>query len=100
LYATNTFSYFSASIVRVHERQERQQKADAEGKKSLFLLIGLTASLAMTLVFYRAKVIRKRPPEDLGTMAYAMDEDGDRHHNQTGRNLRTASSQSQRHRQR
>ncbi|MGB1089219.1 MAG: energy transducer TonB [Schleiferiaceae bacterium] len=44
-------------------------KADAENKKSLFLLIGLTASLAMTLFFLELKSYESGPG-DLGTMSY------------------------------
>jgi len=55
-------------------KDRKTQKADAEGKKSLFLLIGLTASLALTWYFIELKSY-DRPPEDLGKMAYVMDED-------------------------
>ena len=50
-------------------KTRKTTKADAENKKSLFLLIGLTASLAMTLFFLELKSYESGPG-DLGTMSY------------------------------
>ena len=55
-------------------KTRKTAKADAENKKSLFLLIGLTASLAMTLFFLELKSYESGPG-DLGKMAYELDDE-------------------------
>jgi protein TonB len=55
-------------------KNRKTQKADAEGKKSLFLLIGLTASLALTWFFIELKSYESGPG-DLGKMAYELDDE-------------------------
>ena len=42
-------------------KTRKSAKADAENKKSLFLLIGLTASLAFTLFFLELKSYEDGP---------------------------------------
>jgi hypothetical protein len=50
-------------------KTRKSAKADAENKKSLFLLIGLTASLAFTLFFLELKSYEDGPGQ-LGKMSY------------------------------
>ena len=50
-------------------KTRKTTKADGENKKGLFLLIGLTASLAMTLFFLELKSYESGPG-DLGKMSY------------------------------
>jgi len=49
-------------------------KADAENKKDLFLLIGLTASLALTLFFLELRSY-ENGPGDLGKMSFDEDDE-------------------------
>ncbi|PTL97215.1 MAG: energy transducer TonB, partial [Bacteroidetes bacterium] len=55
-------------------KTRKSAKADAENKKSLFLLIGLTASLAFTLFFLELKSYEDGPGQ-LGKMSYDDDEE-------------------------
>lgn len=55
-------------------KTRKSEQADAESKKGLFLLIGLTASLALTLFFLEFKSYEKGPA-DLGTVNFAEEEE-------------------------
>ena len=55
-------------------KTRKSAKADAENKKSLFLLIGLTASLAFTLFFLELKSYEDGPGQ-LGKMSYEDDDE-------------------------
>jgi|TARA_B110000238_G_scaffold174405_1_gene194109 protein TonB len=55
-------------------KKRKTIKADAENKKSLFLLIGLTVSLAMTLFFLELKSY-EGGPADLGRVDFQDDDE-------------------------
>lgn len=55
-------------------KTRKTTKADAENKKNLFLLVGLTVSLGLTLFFIELKSY-EQGPADLGTVNFADEEE-------------------------
>ena len=58
----------------IHMKNRKSYMADAENKKNLFLLIGLTLSLALTLFFLEYRSY-ENGPGDLGKLSFDEDDE-------------------------